>query len=221
SVERMLDENVVLSEIREDESALWSLLTFSGYLKAERIAADALGRSMYRLSIPNREVRHVYATTFRTWMERRMTGHGGSLEKLTRALLGGDAEHVEEQLQAFVTNVLSFHDPGTLDPERVYQGFVVGLLAVLEPAYQVRSNRESGKGRPDVLIRPMEPGKAGVVLELKVAKPGKKTLEQALDEGLAQLRANDYGAELRAGGAAPVHAFAVAFDGKEVRALLA
>ena len=58
-----------------------------------------------------------------------------------------------------------------------------------------------------------------MVLELKVAKPGKKTLELALDEGLAQLRANDYGAELRAGGAAPVHAFAVAFDGKEVRVL--
>lgn len=221
SVERMLDENVVLSEIREDESALWSLLTFSGYLKAEQIADDALGRAIHRLSIPNREVRHVYATTFRTWMEKRMLGHGGSLEKLTRALLEGDAEGFEEQLQAFVTNVLSFHDPGTLDPERVYQGFVVGLLAVLEPAYQVRSNRESGKGRLDVLIRPMQAGKAGVVLELKVAKPGKKTLEQALEEGLTQLRAKDYGAELRAGGALPVHGFAVAFDGKEVRVLLA
>lgn len=75
-----------------------------------------------------------------------MLGHGGSLDKLTRALLEGYAERFEEQLQAFVTNVLSFHDPRTLDPERVYQGFVVGLLAVLEPAYQVRSNRESGKG---------------------------------------------------------------------------
>ena len=216
-IDRVLDENVVLSEIRENEGALWSLLVFSGYLKAARIDDDALGQAVHRLSIPNREVRHVYATTFRSWMENRMKGHSGSLEKLTRALLGGDAEGFEEQLQAFVTNVLSYHDPGTLDPERVYQGFVVGLLAVLEPEYQVRSNRESGKGRPDVLIRPMAAGRAGVVLELKVARPGKKTLEQALEEGLAQLLANDYGAELQAGGAAPVHAFAVAFDGKEVR----
>jgi hypothetical protein len=212
---------VVLSDIREEEGALWSLLVFSGYLKAERVADDASERVVHRLSIPNREVRHVYATTFRVWMETRMKGHGGSLEKLTRALLEGDAEGLEEQLQAFVTNVLSFHDPGTIDPERVYQGFVVGLLAVLEPAYQVRSNRESGKGRPDVMIRPMAPGKPGVVLELKVAKPGKKTLEQALSEGLTQLRGGDYGAELRAGGASPVHGFAVAFDGKEVRVLLA
>lgn len=64
-------------------------------------------------------------------------------------MLEGDAERFEEQLQAFVTNVLSYHDPGTLDPEHVYQGFRVGLLAALEPDHQVRSNRESGKGRPD------------------------------------------------------------------------
>ncbi|MEO5730447.1 MAG: PD-(D/E)XK nuclease domain-containing protein, partial [Byssovorax sp.] len=146
-----------------------------------------------------------------------MEGHGGGLDQLTHALLSGDAELLEEQLQAFVSNLLSYHDPGTANPERVYQGVVVGLLAVLEPAYQVRSNRESGQGRPDVMIRPMRPGQPGVVMELKVARPRRKTLAQALSEGLAQLRENDYGAELRAAGASQVHAFAVAFDGKKVR----
>jgi hypothetical protein len=217
SIERMLDENVVLTEIGDDEDALWSLLVFSGYVKAEKGLLDALGRTVYRLSIPNREVREVYATTFRRWMAARLRGHGGDLDKLTRALLGGDAETLEEQLPAFVTNLLSYHDPGSVDPERVYQAFVVGLLAVLEPGHQVRSNGESGKGRPDVTVRPASAGKPGVVMELKVAKPGKKTLDQALDEGVAQLRARDYGAELRAGGAAPVYELAVAFDGKEVR----
>jgi hypothetical protein len=65
SVERVLDENVVLTEVGEDEGALWSLLVFSGYLKAEKGPVDALGRVAHRLSIPNREVREVYATTFR------------------------------------------------------------------------------------------------------------------------------------------------------------
>jgi PD-(D/E)XK nuclease superfamily len=116
-----------------------------------------------------------------------------------------------------VTDVLSFHDPGKLHAERVYQGFLVGLLAVLEPGHQVRSNREADKGRSDVLIRPTRPGNPGVVLELKVARPGKKTLDQALAEGLAQLQAMDDAAELRSAGADPVLAFAVAFDGKEVR----
>jgi hypothetical protein len=217
SVDRVLDENVVLSEIRENQDALWSLLVFSGYLKAAEAPDDALGRAVHRLSIPNREVRGVYSGTFRRWMKARVEAGGGSLDDLTAALLGGDAERFEEQLQAFVTNVLSYHDTGKLYPERVYQGFVVGLLAALEPNYQVRSNRESGKGRPDVVIRPISPGKPGAVLELKVARAGKKTLDQALEEALAQLAANDYGAELRAAGAAPIHALAVAFDGKEVR----
>lgn len=132
-------------------------------------------------------------------------------------MLTGDAEIFEEQLQAFVTNLLSYHDPGTLHPERVYHGFVVGLLAVLEPGHQVRSNRESGTGRSDVMIRPAQPGRPGAVLELKVARRGKKTLDQALAEGLTQLGARDYAAELRAAGATPVHGFAVAFDGKDVR----
>jgi hypothetical protein len=217
SVEEVVEENVVLSEIRSSRGALWSLLLFSGYLKAEKRSMGPGERPAHALSIPNREVREVYSGTFKRWMEARMGSHGGSVDRLTRALLGGDAEAFEEQLQAFVTNLLSYHDPGKLDPERVYQGFIVGLLSVLEPGHDVRSNRESGAGRPDVLIRPRQPGKPGVVLELKVAKPGKKTLAQALAEGLAQLGEHDYGAELRALGAAPVHAFAVAFDGKEVR----
>jgi hypothetical protein len=217
SVEEALDENVVLAEVRRSRGALWSLLVFSGYLKAEAAPPDALGNSMYRLAIPNHEVRGVYATTFRGWMEQRLRASGGSVAALTTALLGGDAESFEQELQAFVTNVLSYHDPGLLRPERVYHGFLVGLLAVLEPGYQVRSNRESGKGRPDVMIRPSQPGKPGVVLELKVARPGKITLEQALAEGVAQLAAQGYAAELVAAGATPVHHFAVAFDGKEVR----
>ena len=217
TIERVLDDNVALSELRTSEDALWSLLVFSGYLKAEKRSRGEGEQSSHLLSIPNREVRQIYATTFRSWMKARVEGSGGSLDELTEALLGGDAESFEEQLQLFVTNLLSYHDPGKLRPERVYHGFVVGLLAVLEPDYQVRSNRESGKGRPDVTIRPSSPGKPGVVLELKVARPGRKTLEEALAEGLSQLSARDYGAELRAAGAAPVHAMVVAFDGKDVR----
>ncbi len=220
SLLRVLDENVPLTELTDNEDALFSLLVFTGYLKAEKRSRGPLSRPAHLLSIPNREVNEVYTTTFRRWMDARMRGHGGSLDDLCKALLSGDAELLEEQLQAFVTNLLSYHDPGTIKPERVYQGFVVGLLAVLEPGYQVRSNRESGEGRPDVLIRPMQPGKAGAILELKVARSRRKTLAQALAEGVAQLRDNDYGAELRAAGAPEVHAFAVAFDGKKVRVKL-
>jgi hypothetical protein len=217
SIEHVLDENVALSQIHQSPGALWSLLVFSGYLKAEEAYQDPMRGPVHRLSIPNREVRQVYATTFRTWMENRMRGHGGSLAQLTEGLLAGDAELLEQQLQAFVTNLLSYHDLGGVASEQVYHGFVMGLFAVLEATHEVRSNRESGGGRPDVWIRPRQPGKPGAVLELKVARPSRRTLKQALSEGLAQLEGMDYAAELRAAGASPVSAFAVAFDGKEVR----
>jgi hypothetical protein len=216
-VERVLDENVVLDELEENEDALWSLLVFSGYLKAEKRSQGPGEPPAYHLTIPNREVRLVYAGTFRTWMKARMRDRGASLDRLTRALLEGDAEAVEEQLQLFVDNVLSYHDAGTPGPENLYHGFILGLLAVMEPEYLVRSNRESGRGRPDVMIRPAQPGKPGVLLELKVARPSRKTLEQALAEGLAQMQSQGYAAELAAAGATPIHALAVAFDGKEVR----
>ena len=219
-VEQILDESVVLDELERSDRALWSLLVFSGYLKAEKHDVAPTGQAVYRLSIPNREVRIVYADTFRLWMEHRMAGHGGSLDELTRALLDGDAAGFERELQAFALDLLSYHDGGTARPENLYQGFIIGLLAVMEPTHLVRSNRESGAGRPDVMIRPRAPGQPGVVLELKVARAAGNaagSLDDALDQGLAQLADNDYAAELRAAGANPVHAFAVAFDGKQVR----
>jgi hypothetical protein len=167
------------------------------------------------LSIPNDEVREVYISTFRDWLEERLSGQGASSRRLVRALLSGDVATFEEQLRAFVVNVLSYHEARRLGPEEVYHGFVAGLLATLEPDYEVRSNRESGEGRPDVLVRPRQPGKPGVVLEMKVARGG-QTLEQALEEGLSQISRRDYTAELRAAGASPVHALAVAFSGKQV-----
>jgi hypothetical protein len=216
SVVHALEENVSLDELGSSEDALWGLLVFAGYLKAESAGQDALGRPLHRLSIPNREVRQLYATSFLRWMRDGLARRGGDVDKLARALLSGDAGTVEEQLQRFVESLLSHHDVAASDPERVYQGFVIGLLAAMEPDYLVRSNRESGHGRPDVTIRPRLPGKPAAVLELKVAKKGRKTPAAALREGLSQIRDHDYGAELRAAGAAEVHAFAVAFDGKRV-----
>jgi hypothetical protein len=221
-IERLLDENVVLARLREDEQALFSLLVFTGYLKAERAAGPPDEEPPYRLSIPNREVREVYTSTFRQWMEDRLRSQGGSVRRLLAALLEGDAERLEAQMQAFATDLLSYHDAakvggaGRGDPEQVYQAFVVGLLAALEPDYLVRSNRESGAGRPDVLVRPAVPGKPGAVLELKVVKASSRRPEKALTEALDQVRERGYAAELVAAGASPVHAFAIAFDGKRV-----
>jgi hypothetical protein len=215
-IERALDESVSLPDLAERPDALFSLLALSGYLRAEMAPVPPGEPPLYLLSIPNREVREVYAGTFRSFLRERLGGLESDLDRLTKALLAGDAEALEEMLQTFTASLLSYHDTARR-PEQVYHAFVMGLLATLEPAYEVRSNRESGHGRPDVTIRPRRAGGPGVVLELKVARRGKKTPEQALAEGLAQIREGGYTAELEAAGIAPVHALAVAFDGKRVR----
>lgn len=224
SVVREIEENVVLNELHDREGALWSLLLFSGYLNATELPADQMSiRRPYRLSIPNLEVYQVYSTSFRSFLEMRLRHRGGSLDKFTNALLRGDAPMVERQLQAFVTDMLSYHDTGavnadtaTVDPEGIYHAFVLGLLAVMEPEYLVRSNRESGDGRPDVMIRPRDLGKPAALLEMKMAHEGKKTVDAALREAALQIRDRRYEAELLSGGASVVHAYAVAFDGKRV-----
>lgn len=123
----------------------------------------------------------MFTSPFREWMTARMGGES-AVERLKAALLSGDAESVQEELGAFTQSVLSYHDTA-LRPEQVGHGFLAGLLASLEPAYEVRSNRESGSGRPDVTLRSRQPGKPGVILALKVPKPGKKTPDQARTEG--------------------------------------
>lgn len=153
-------ENVALDDLGKRESALWSLHVLAGYLKAEPADGPPGEVPPYRLSIPNREVREVYTSTFQDWLAQRL-GDTGGVAELTRALLEGDAEVLEEQLQAFTTSLLSYHDT-RLRPEQVYHAFVIGLLATLESDYLVRSNRESGTGRPDVVILPKRPGRPGV-----------------------------------------------------------
>jgi hypothetical protein len=109
---------------------------------------------------------------------------------------------------------MSSFDFGSRPIEAVYQAFVIGLLLHMEPTHRVRSNRESGFGRADVLIVPRTPG-PGAVLELKVIDTDyEETREQALEAAVAQLQDRDYAAEVRAGGATSVHQYAVVFDGK-------
>ncbi len=169
-IQKKIDANVVLPDLRRSPQTLWSLLVFSGYLRAEPGPAVAgKPRPPARLSIPNEEVFEVYRTTFQSWMDEGLRAQGGAADALLGALLQGDAEHLEDELQRLAAHVMSYHDGGGRTPERFYHGLMLGLLAGLEPDYEVRSNRESGTGRPDVWVKPRTAGKAAVVLELKTA----------------------------------------------------
>ena len=171
------------------------------------------------LAVPNTEVRAALQLLFSDFLS---DGLGGSerVGELCTALLSGDAETFGELLEAVMLASLSFHDVATgptKPTEAVYQAFLLGLLVTLERTHLVRSNREAGRGRYDLLVGPRRPGQPGAVLELKVLNERRKeTVEQALDSAVAQLKDRDYAVELREQGAEPVVELAAVFDGKRV-----
>ncbi|XXX79618.1 AAA family ATPase [Sorangium sp. So ce134] len=210
-VEARIDENIVLRDLDQQPEALWSFLLFSGYL-TPRAVREELGRVIASLAIPNIEVRVAYRDLFDSWLRRGLPERRHA-EGLLRALLAGDAPSLEALLERLLVTVMSYQDPAGREPEKLYHGFILGLLVHLEEEYDVRSNRESGLGRADVLVRPRTPGRPGVVLELKVPQRG-ETPEQALVAAARQVRDRRYAAELVAAGAAPVHELVAVFDGK-------
>lgn len=214
---RALDEHVVLPDLERNPTAIWSFLVFAGYLKAEHVEDSPKG-IVADVSIPNLEVNGLWREVFVRWLGERMHGIG-QVDAVVRALLEGDASTTAALLGDLVRNVLSVHDTGTgpTAPERVYHAFVLGLLAHLEPEHRVRSERESGYGRSDVLIIPTKPGQAGAVIELKrVLEDQGEPPEDALASALQQIEDRDYAAELRAAGADPIRKLAIAFAGKRV-----
>jgi hypothetical protein len=221
-ITKLIDENVSLRDLPLDADLVWGFLLFTGYLTATRVRRKGAFVEA-RLRIPNREVREAYRTVFHTWLTQAL-GDGKRVHDLARALLAGDAETAQHLLQDLVLRSLSFHDTGKGpgEPERVYHAFMLGLLVWLGPRYRVSSNREAGHGRCDVMIAPRAAGQPGVVMELKtVDKERRETPAKAMAAALRQLRARDYAAELRAGGATPVREIGVVFDGKRVKVAVA
>jgi len=231
-IDKQIDDRVALRDLDQSSESVWSFLLFTGYLKATKVWMDG-ARTMATLAVPNIEVRSVYETLFRSWLEQRLGPT--QVEELLRAVLAGDAETCE-RLLGHLLQSLSVHDvaarrrgkrqsdkaSGELDgevvltPEQVYHVFVVGLLLGLQPRYWVRSNRESGGGRYDVMVTPRTAGQPGVVLELKVRnRQRRETVKSAMATALRQIRERDYAAELRASGAEPIHEMGVVFDGKQ------
>lgn len=214
TIRKRLSDQLALRDLFGDEAAIWSLLLFAGYLTGEGHFED--NQWSAELRIPNFEVRGVYTSTLNRWFEPGAGGQGLSDDFIT-ALLAGDAEQVEVLLGRIVLYHFSYHDIPASAGENIYHAFVLGLLVRLERTHVVRSNRESGYGRADVLIRPRDGKGAGVVIEIKALSPADRlTPEQALDRALAQIEARDYPAELRAEGIDPIHRLAIVFEGKRV-----
>jgi hypothetical protein len=214
TVECILNDNIVLRDIRNSSETVLNLLTYSGYLKpVKRIGT--IGSARYEVAIPNQEVRFFYQESVRHWLHRQ-TGDL-RLHSLLKALTQGDITTFGKILQDIVLAVLSYHDTAGSEPERVYHAFALGLLVHLQDRYAIRSNRESGYGRYDVLLIPHAVNASGFVIEFKkVDKDDDKTPQAAMKSALQQIQDKQYAAELQAAGVRQITGIGVVVEGKRV-----
>lgn len=211
AIDMPIDSNIVLRDIDKNEDALWNFLLFAGYLKPVDLRLE-MGEYAASLAIPNSEVRIVYRSMFRNWLYQAAPSRD-YIDDLVKAIFAGDAATMQKLLGKILLTAMSYQDPAGKEPEKLYHGFILGMMVHLESEYDVRSNRESGYGRADMLMRPKKPGKPGVVMELKV-RDEDEDIETVLKQAATQVRDRHYAADLVAAGASPVHEYAMVFDGK-------
>lgn len=212
TIEQQIEPNIVLRDIELNPNAFWNFLLFAGYLKPIDLRIE-VGEYIAKLAIPNEEIRLVYRSLFKLWLEK-LDPQWDYTDTFVNALLSGDAATAQENLGDILLRAMSFYDAGGPGPEKLYHGFNLGLLVHLEKQYEIRSNRETGRGRADVTMRPKTPGRPGVVMEFKV-KGASQPANVALEEAARQVRDKRYADELMAAGISPVYEYAMAFDGKQ------
>ena len=215
------DEQVVFSQLEQDESAIWSLLVASGYLKVEDVEyrgndAGAMVSSGYNKSGNGK---HVF-NMFKGWFAPVASNYN----EFIRALLEGNVKAMNLYMNDVALATFSSFDVGKYvsertQPERFYHGFVLGLLIEIRDRYDVRSNRESGFGRYDVMLLPKSKRDNAIILEFKVREPdSEKTLEDTVESALDQIIEKKYDAELLGLGITQerIRHYGFAFEGKKV-----
>lgn len=214
-IRSVINDKLAFPDLLANPINIWSFMLFSGYLKASDSQLTPEDLIEYELQIPNREVKTVYRTIIRSWIDNGPVKNE-RLELMLQALKENNVPIFQRVLNDFVVNTLSYYDTSGRDPEKVYQAFLLGML-VNSGAYEVSSNRESGLGRYDILLRPRDLSKQGVIMELKLYDPMfDKSVDSVLESALQQIEDKQYAATLRSAGVKDILKMAITFDGKQV-----
>ena len=185
TIKKPAHENITYGDVHANDDNVWNFLFFTGYLKMKDIYIDAGGTTYLELAIPNKEVRQIYKQTIKNWFDARMKSIDNT--DLIKALEQGDCEAAQIFINTQLKKTMSYFD--TL--ESFYHGFMAGLLSLTKD-YEADSNKESGDGRPDIMLK-NELGsiKKAIILEFKVAK-SENQFEAQCDEALEQIEKRRY-----------------------------
>ena len=221
----IIDEQIVFSELDYSEDAVWSLMLASGYLKvisSEELNLVRESENEYELAITNREILFM----FRKMILRWFTPAKMETNEFIKALINGDVESMNAYMNKVTLKTISYFDSGNSpsdeEPERFFHGLVLGLMVDQTENYIITSNRESGYGRYDIMLEPIDKSNENlpcIVIEFKVINPKKeKTLEETVEAALNQIEDKEYDAELVKRGVKKenIHHYGFAFKGKNV-----
>lgn len=217
-----IDEQIVFDQLDDNMTAIWSLLLSSGYLKINQAPKDAAASNQnYHLSLTNHEVDVMFRRMIDGWFKKYTPNYNA----FVKALLADDVRAMNHYINRIALETFSFFDTGkgpsaSAEPERFYHGFVLGLMVDLQDNYHISSNRESGFGRYDIMLEPVEIGQSdAIILEFKVIDPESEAdLNETVKNALEQIRHKQYDAQLLARGfrADQIRAYGFAFQGKQV-----
>ena len=222
----IVDEQIVFSELDYSEDAVWSLMLASGYLKvvsSEELNLIRESDNEYELALTNREILFMFRKMILRWFSPAKH----ETNEFIRALISGDIESMNEYMNDVALNTFSSFDSGKHNserkaPENFFHGFVLGLMVDQTENYIITSNRESGYGRYDIMLEPIDKTNEkypGIVIEFKVINPRKESsIEETVAAALKQIEDKNYDAELIKRGVKEenIHHYGFAFKGKEV-----
>lgn len=209
-----IDQNVVYRSLSEDPANIYSLLLVAGYLKTPKKELQADGSYMCEVSIPNREIAAVYKSEILSHLLQIGAITRTTANKIAESLYANDYKKLQKAIAEYMDKSISFYDAGA---EGFYHGLVLGLIALMDNQYKIKSNRESGDGRYDISLFPREGRYPGIIMELKWKKDlSADELLGIADEALIQIDEKRYDAEMKEDGIQDILKFGIAFSGKKV-----
>ena len=217
-VEKQLRLDLTYDEIDNTIDNLWSVLFTTGYLTTagEGRLPDSESYA-YKLVIPNKEVREVFVLQIQEWFKAVVAKDDDTMKLLSRAILDKDEKQIARQLNIVMSRMISILDTKASDDmkENFYHGLLIGLLRGSNPGWLIKSNRESGDGFSDILIKPEDPD-AGIVIEVKYAKE-MKNLDAACEAAMTRINEKRYDEALCDEGRCDILAYGIAFCRKRCK----